>query len=172
MVVANKQPKYKYDKYGSKKRSNKQGKRTKFEQKKKKETPFALKAVAIGCIIVVFGFIVVLYINQFVQISRTNYQIERLQKELNELQNKNEKIRLAIAQNQSLDKIETLAREEYQMVDPTNEEIYYITLKNKSNNNDKTINDEPEKEEEIQIVRGVTDWFKNLTSVEAGTLDE
>ncbi|MBD3155609.1 MAG: hypothetical protein GF368_03050 [Candidatus Aenigmarchaeota archaeon] len=171
LVVRNKQPKYKYDKYGTKKKVNKQGNRPKSKKKQKKDTPFALKALGIGCIIVLFGFIVVLYINQFVQISTTNYQIDKLEKELSDIENKNEKIRLQIAQSQSLEKIENIARKELKMADPDKDKVYYISLENNSTNSNRTKNTKNNKEE-TQVVQGVADWFKNLTSVEAGTLDD
>ncbi|AZR73043.1 hypothetical protein BBF96_06305 [Anoxybacter fermentans] len=167
MILAKNKPQYKYDSKGFR---SKQENRLKIKKDKKRQIPFVLKAVGIGCIIFLFGLIVILYIHQYVQISRTNYQIETLKRELAQLKAENEKIRLEIAQNKSLKKIEEKARERFGMVDPEN--VYYITLKSETTGESRSSQLDSKEKDVILFVQGVADWFKNLTSVEAGTLDD
>ncbi len=167
MVLENRQSYYKYSTNGS---FTKQENSLRTKKHKNRSFPFVFKAIGIGCLVFFVGLIIIFYVYQYVQIATLNYQIASCEKTLEELEIKKQNLRLTIAQKNNLKEIEEKARTRYDMVQAT--DPYYLTLNKDNQDIDKTENMASSDSKNFAlIVHGVTDWFKNLTSVEAGTLD-
>jgi hypothetical protein len=81
----------------------------------------------------------------------------------------NEKIALKIEQHNSLKHIEKEARGQLGLVEPT--EVYYLSMNTAENAASQSTEQTSEKKG-VPILAEVGAWLRNLTSVEAGTLDE
>ncbi len=167
-LYVKRQAHYKYDsnKFIKRKQENN------FLSKKPKEKSFGLKAFGFVFLVFIIGFIVVAYVHQFIEISTTNYQIQSLEEKLANLQAENEKIKLQIAQTNSLSNIDKNARELYGMVEPDQEDILYIHLNDATKEQAEVSIPPKGGNKVVHIANEVVGWLKNLTSVEAGTLDD
>ncbi|MCK4259012.1 MAG: septum formation initiator family protein [Halanaerobiales bacterium] len=137
--------------------------------KKHKEKPFGLKAISTVFFVFIIGFIIILYVNQFAKISTTNYQIKKLEKEIAKLKLENEKIEFKISQSQNLKLIDQKAKDFGMVVPDTS---IYVTLNQDSKKQTEASESLKEDNKIVHLASEVAVWFKNLTSVEAGTLDE
>lgn len=167
MVVANRQGRYKYSIKGE---LNTQENGQNSQKPNKIKQSFFGRAVAMACVVAIVGAVIIVYIHQFVQISTTNYEINQLKKEVAAIQEENDTIRLQILQNKNLKRIEQEAREKLGMIDPSQKETCYIPVQKKSTV--EAVSVEPSEVNNFVFVRDMMTWLKNLTSVEAGTLEE
>lgn len=133
-----------------------------------------LVIIFIICIIVLFF---IMYINQYVQLSRKSFMVEKLEDKKRDLESKKEHLQLKIARLKSLDRVERIAKQELNMEEPDN--INYIVIdlneehKSKSEKDKKKITQQQEETKEelsFNLEARVQDWFKDLTTVQAGTL--
>lgn len=172
MIVANRQAKYKYSQSGTYIRQEKNTV-TKNPTKRhftwKGQFAFLKDAVLIAVVVAVIGMVVIAYVHQFVQISTVNYEIGKLNKNLRAVTADNEKLTLKIEQHNSLKRIEKEARKRLGLVEPT--EVYYISMNTESNNPSQPT-DQIDGKKAVPILAELGAWLRNLTSVEAGTLDE
>lgn len=172
MILANRQAQYKYSQSGTYVRQEK-NRVTKNPTKRrftwKGQFPFLKDAVSIAFVVAVIGMVVIAYVHQFVQISTVSYEIETLNKVLKDVTADNEKIALKIEQHNSLKHIEKEARGRLGLVEPT--EVYYLSMSTESNDANQPAAEAGEKKA-VPILAELGDWLRNLTSVEAGTLDE
>lgn len=172
MILANRQAQYKYSKSGLQIKQEKKV-ATKNPSKRhfsiKGQFPFLKDAVLIGLIVAVIGMVVIAYVHQFVQMSAVSYEIESLNRTLKNVTAENEKLAVKIDQHNSLKRIEKEARDRLGLVEPT--EVYYLSMKTESNVTGQSAASAGEKKI-LPIIAEVGDWLRNLTSVEAGTLDE
>lgn len=135
---------------------------------KRVQFPFIAKALKMIMVMAVIGVVVIAYVHQYAVISKANYDIQDLQKQFNGVKAINERMHIAIAQNESLKHIEEEARDRLGLVEP--KDVYFIST-----------GQEPVRQEKpaqvahsgkpLGIIKEVGTWFKNITSVEAGTLD-
>lgn len=167
MIVANKQSRYKYSLKGE---VNKQENGGNSQKSNKIKQSFFGRAVAMASIVVIVSAIIIVYIHQFVQISTTNYELNQLKKEIAAVQTENDAIRLQILQNKNLKRIEQEAQEKLGMVYPSQKETCYIPAQKKSSV--ETLSIESTESTNFAFVQDMMTWLKNLTSVEAGTLEE
>lgn len=167
LILTNKQSYYKYSSSGSFK---KQEKGISLKNSKQRSPSFIKKALGVSGIAILLFCCIIFYIYQSVQIDDYDYQIAAAEKKLNQINLENQNLRLQIAERQSLYQIESKAKERYGMVEA--DEFYYLSLE-KPQKIDEEIDREPVNANKslTMIVYEVTDWIKNLTSVEAGTLD-
>lgn len=160
--------KYRYKTNGSFKRQENYRPIKKHKERKKS---FGLKACGYGSIIFIIGLFIIFYIYQFAQIAELNYQINKLEKTLKTVNTTNQNLRLEIAQRKSLQEVEEKAISLYNMVEP--EKVYYVSLGGEETFESNSVDRNTGEKNNIgSIVLEVAHWFKNLTSVEAGTLDE
>lgn len=166
MLLANRRVQYKYSSTGLQVRQENQSGKQNFT---KGQSTFWAKALKIGLVIGVLGLIIIFYVNQYVQMSVLNDQIYHLKQELNTLVKENQKVDLEINKSKSLAHIEKEARGRLGLVEPN---IHYIPAQKATEAADAQ-NHPAQSESKLALIAGeVGAWFKNLTSVEAGTLDE
>ena len=131
-------------------------------------------------IIFIIVLFFIMYINQYVQISRKSFMVEKLQDKKRKLQSKKEHLQLKIAELKSLDRVERIAKEELNMEQPDN--INYIVI-NSNESETKLVNKDKSKktgdkvkEEKEKLAYNLEDmmfeWINELTTVQAGTLGE
>lgn len=102
------------------------------ENKKSKTNKISNKQVFMFIIILLItGGIMVSYICQVVRISHLNYQLSNYKNNLETIQADNQKTKLTLAKNNSLARIESIAREKLGMIEPAKVQI--VVLKNKKN---------------------------------------
>ncbi|MCK8823680.1 cell division protein FtsL [Fuchsiella alkaliacetigena] len=127
-------------------------------------------ALLIG-IIVVFG---ILYINKYVKINQTATEINKLQREVEVLEEKKRTMQLEISSSKSLKRIEKVAKEELGMVEP--KQVNYLSLNDKKASTQKIAKEEKGASEGIidfrYLGKRISTWFKGLTQLRAGTLEE
>jgi cell division protein FtsL len=122
------------------------------------------------------GIVFIIYINQYVQISRLNFQIEKLKEQRDELKTKKAYLQLEISSLKSLERIEEIAKNELGMAEPA--EINYIVMAEPEDNKSQDINLAKNTGKEIDATKkkSIKDrifaWFNNISQVQAGTLDE
>lgn len=155
-------------KYRSKVILPRQEKESQIKNLKRVQFPFIAKALKMIMVMLVIGVVVIAYVHQYAVISKANYDMQDLQKQFNSVKAMNERMRIAIAQNESLKHIEEEARNRLGLVEP--KDVVFIST-----------GQEPAKQAKptqiahtgkpLGIIQEVGTWFKNITSVEAGTLD-
>lgn len=121
------------------------------------------------------GVVFIIYINQYVQVSRLNFQVEKLEEQRDKLKTEKAYLQLEISSLKSLRRIEKIAKDDLGMAEP--DEINYIIVEEPQDKKNKDINLAENKDKEIKIVKkkGIKDrifaWFNNISQVQAGTLD-
>lgn len=166
LILVNRQLDYKYSSSGS---FQKQESDLTRKNSKKRTPSFIKKALGVSGIAFLLGCLVIFYIYQNVQINDFNYQIVAAESKLDDLNSQNQNLRLQIAERQSLSQIENKAKEFYGMVEA--DDFCYVSLKTEKTSEQIITQSSTPNKSLAMIVYEVTDWFKNLTSVEAGTLD-
>jgi len=121
------------------------------------------------------GVVFIIYINQYVQVSRLNFQVERLEEQRDELKTEKAYLQLEISSLKSLQRIEEIAKNELGMAEP--KDINYIVMAEPKENKSKDINLAKNRDKETKPAKkGIKDrifaWFNNISQVQAGTLDE
>lgn len=122
----------------------------------------------------------ILYINQYVQLSRKSFMVEKLEDKKRKLESEKEHLQLKIAKLKSLERVERIAKEELNMEQPDN--INYIVI-NSTNNSETKKNENQKKVAQAKTIdkknglsfdleAKVEQWVKDLTTVQAGTLKE
>ncbi|WP_027339309.1 FtsB family cell division protein [Halonatronum saccharophilum] len=123
--------------------------------------------------IFMMSFLVIIYINQYVRLSRGNYRLERLETQRSQLKNQNIHLELNISQLKSLDRVEEIAKNDLGMIKP--DSITYIVLEEESkgdvNEVAKANESLLEEKEDKSIKARVSNFFNSLTEVQAGSLD-
>ena len=121
------------------------------------------------------GVVFIIYINQYVQVSRLNFQVEKLEEQRDKLKTEKAYLQLEISSLKSLRRIEKIAKDDLGMAEP--DEINYIIVEEPQDKKNKDINLAENKDKEIKTVKkkGIKDrifaWFNNISQVQAGTLD-
>ncbi|MFO7819239.1 MAG: cell division protein FtsL [Halanaerobacter sp.] len=119
----------------------------------------------------------IMYISQYVQLSRKSLMVEKLEDKKRRLESKKEHLQLEIARLKSLNRVERIAKQELNMEEPDN--INYIVIdsseehKNKQGKDNQKITQQQEETKDklsFNLEEQVKDWFKDLTTVQAGTL--
>ena len=143
-------------------------KKLKTSQRKNNIAYMLAYALLIG-VMVIFG---ILYINKYVELNQTATEINQLQREIEILQDRKRNLQLQVSQSKSLERIETLAKEELGMVEP--EQVKYLRFNQKSI---ATQLDSELDEQQKSIIDfnswadRISAWLQNLTQLRAGTLD-
>ncbi|TDX53021.1 cell division protein FtsL [Orenia marismortui] len=127
-----------------------------------------------GFLIFLIGILVILYINQYVQISRMNFEVEKLEEKRDKLKTEQAHLQLDISELKSLSRIEKIAKNKLGMIEPN--KVKYIvsskplqkdkleTSKHKENSRNKTNFDKSIKDRLLV-------WFSTMSKVQAGTLE-
>ena len=121
LILTKNKCRYRYKTNGSFKRQENYRPIKKHKERKKS---FGLKACGYGSVVFIIGLFLIFYIYQFAQITELNYQINKLEKNLNEISVTNQNLHLEIAQRKSLQEIEEKAVSLYNMVEPKKCIIY------------------------------------------------
>jgi cell division protein FtsL len=130
---------------------------------------------AIIFIIFVIVLFFIMYINQYVQISRKSLAVEKLEDKKRDLESQKDHLQLKIAKLKSLERVERIAKRDLNMQEP--DKINYIVLDSTESeaqpaeNNNQQVKNKSE-QVAINFKREVRNWFKGLTTVQAGTLHE
>ncbi|MBM7557941.1 cell division protein FtsL [Halanaerobacter jeridensis] len=129
-------------------------------------------------IIFVIVLFFIMYINQYVQLSRKSFMVEKLEDKKRKLESKKEHLQLKIAKLKSLERVERIAKQELNMEQPDN--INYIVINAKEESEGRksrektkmTKNQESNKKNKLSLnlEEKVENWVKDLTTVQAGTL--
>ncbi|MGM0369216.1 MAG: cell division protein FtsL [Bacillota bacterium] len=138
--------------------------------------------LVIMLIIFIIVLFFIMYINQYVQISRKSLAVEKLEDEKRNLESKKDHLQLKIARLRSLERVERIAKGDLNMEEPDN--INYIVLdsieseakskikpKTEEDNSQQVAKDEQEKIA-INLKQEFSNWLNDLTTVQAGTLQE
>lgn len=72
------------------------------------------------------GFVCLFVLSRFSAINETQYRIEKMKAELRNYEIQNERLKVEIANLKSISRIETLARNELNMVEPASNQIIYL----------------------------------------------
>ena len=131
------------------------------EKQKKNYTACQFVTVYIA-ITVLVGLLLVLFIGQSVKITHLNYKLNNLNQQLTELRDKNHQLKLNIARNSSLTKIERIARQKLNMIEPEKMEI--LVLNNNNNNIRET---EETNENNILFLEVFANFFDRIRTVKA-----
>lgn len=112
--------------------------------------------------------LVIVYINQYVRLSRSNYRLERLESQRSQLKNHNIHLELQISQLKSLDRVEEIAKRDLGMVRP--DKINYIVLDRGSTEDVVLAEVDDTPPEEARNIRDrIANFFDSLTEVQAGS---
>ncbi|ADL12279.1 septum formation initiator family protein [Acetohalobium arabaticum] len=131
---------------------------------------YMIIGILITLITVIFS---ILYINKYVELSKINLKINQVEKEIETLTAKKQKLKLKISQNKSLSRVEKVAKNELGMIKA--EDIEYIAMGQQEMSN---IKNKPSVDSTVnrfrlsRLSRKVISWLQGLTEVEAGTLEE
>lgn len=116
--------------------------------------------------VILVGIILVSYTCQFVQIAHLSYQITSLEDNLHKVKEENHLLNIKLAEQKSMAKIETIARNELQMVEPDQVEI--VVLKDKV----KQIDTLPKsKQEKVFFVKVFDNFMEKIGTVKAEEID-
>ncbi|MCK8817328.1 septum formation initiator family protein [Natroniella sulfidigena] len=153
-----------------KKNKDYQPKRARRSSKNNKQQGYTLKYMLIGGLII-FSIVLfwIVYINQYVQISRKNLRIETLQEERQSLKRDKLYLQLQISRLQSLNRIEEVAKDELNMVKP--QEVNYLALEGDKEQEDFEQDEFQSESQSLNFRERLTTLIKGLTQVEAGSLD-
>ncbi|MCK8827134.1 septum formation initiator family protein [Natroniella acetigena] len=149
-----------------------QQKRVQRSSKNNKQKKYTFKYMVVGGIIIsLIVLFLVLYINQYVQISRKNLRVETLEEERQQVKRDKLYLQLQISRLQSLARIEEVAKDEFNMVEPN--EIHYLVLEEDTLKEDYDQDEFQSETEDSKFNFGerLVIWLKGLTQVEAGSLD-
>jgi len=114
-------------------------------------------------LLVFFAFILATYIGQFVRMAHLNYRLSQLEEEFNNIQREIDQLNLKLAREMSVARIERIAKNELNMVEP--EKVEFVLLKN-SANEEEDIYPGPAGRE-IFFVRVINDFLKRMNTVRA-----
>ncbi|GAB6137106.1 cell division protein FtsL [Halanaerobaculum tunisiense] len=126
----------------------------------------------IGFILIVgiIVFLILIHINQYVQLSRKNVQLEQLKEKKNQLKSEKAHLQLKISNLMSLDRIEKRAKQELGMKEP--QQIQYVKVASSQDDNLESVTEESQ--DKSQAKPGITEqimaWFHSVTNVQADTL--
>ena len=115
-----------------------------------------------ACFLILLGAFVVLYINQNLAIMDLNSEVDQLQQELEVVQEKQQDLRLELTRETSLAKIERIARDELNMVQPENTQTLVL---NQHNENQDEIKDQ--QIDRFFLAAFFADLWQELNSVKA-----
>ena len=73
------------------------------------------------------GFLCLFLLSRFSAINETQYRIEKMKVELKNYEIQNERLKVEVANLKSISRIEELARNELNMVEPASEQIIYLS---------------------------------------------
>jgi len=137
-----------------------------YNQKNKKNDLSSSGVVIFVLAIVIIGAILVSYIGQFVQIAHLSYEISRLEDHMESIKAENYLLNIKLAEEKSMAKIEKIARNSLNMVEPDRVEI--VLLENKV----KQIDILPEnKVEKVFFVKVFDDFMKRIGTVQAEEIE-
>ncbi|WP_408955838.1 FtsB family cell division protein [Natroniella sp. ANB-PHB2] len=149
-----------------------QQKRAQRSSKNNSQKNHTFKYMIIGGLITsLIVLFLVLYINQYVQISRKNLRLEALEEEKQQVKRDELYLQIQISRLQSLARIEEVAKDEFNMVEPG--EINYLMLE-EDNVKKNYVQDEFQSEtndSKFNFREKLAIWIRGLTQVEAGSLD-
>jgi cell division protein FtsL len=111
------------------------------------------------------GLIVITYIGQSLYITRLNYQLADLGKELKQLEEDNHHLNIQLAQQSSLARIEKVARAELHMIEP--EKIEVVVL-----NRQKEAPEIPLDNNRFFFARVINSIMDRIGTVQAGEMDQ
>ncbi len=125
-----------------------------------------------GFVIFIIGLFVIIYINQYVEVSRLNFQLEKLEDKRNKIKSENAHLELKISRLKTLDRVEEIAKSNLEMIKPN--KVHYITLNSEDRNIDNltVVAEETKETKKVKLKDRVLAWFSHLSEVQAGTLDE
>lgn len=137
-----------------------------YNQKNNKNELSSSGVVIFLVAVIIVGAILVSYIGQFVQITHLSYDIDELEERIDSIKTENYILKVKLAEKKSMAKIEKIARNSLNMVEPDRVEI--VLLENKV----KQIDALPEnKEERVFFVKVFDDFMKRIGTVKAEELD-
>nr|WP_275589255.1 septum formation initiator family protein [Sporohalobacter salinus] len=126
--------------------------------------------ILIILITAVFG---ILYINKYVEMNKISLKINRVEKEIETLNAKKQKLKLKISQHKSLRRVEKVAKTQLGMVEP--KDIRYIAMNQQETHDIKNklpVDSKTKKFKLGKLSHRVISWLQGLTEVEAGTLED
>ncbi len=137
-----------------------------YNQKNKKKELSTSGVVIFVLTIIIVGAILVSYIGQFVQIAHLSYEINRLEDHMNSIKAENYLLNVKLAEEKSMARIEKIARNNLNMVEPDRVEI--VLLKNKVEQIDKLPKN---KEEKVFFVKVFDNFMKRIGTVQAEEIE-
>lgn len=115
-------------------------------------------------LLLLFALIMVAYIGQCVKITHLNYKMSYLEDELNSIQREIHQLNLKLARELSVARIEQIAKNELNMVEP--EKVEFVLMKNQENNEE----DIYPGQREIFFVRVINNFLERMSTVRAEEL--
>lgn len=154
--------------------SNKEKQQRQQKNRKNNKSNNVLIYMIIGILITLITVIFsILYINKYVELSKINLKINQVEKEIETLNAKKQKLKLRISQHKSLSRVEKVAKTQLGMIKA--EDIKYIAMDQQQTSD---IKNKPSVDSTVnrfrlsRLGRRVISWLQGLTQVEAGTLEE
>lgn len=117
-------------------------------------------------IVILVAFLLISYICQYVQIAHLKLQTSELKEDLVDITQNNRKLKLKLAQNKSLARIEKIARTQLNMIEP--EKVEIVVLNDQIQKID--VLPEPEKKK-VLFARIFNDLLERFGTVRAKVLD-
>ncbi len=117
-------------------------------------------------LLVFFAFVLVAYIGQFVKIAHLNYRISQLEEEFDGIQREIAQLNLKLAREMSVARIEKIAKNELNMVEPV--KVEFVLLKNKVNEGEDIFPGPTARE--IFFVRVINGFLERMSTVRAEEL--
>lgn len=119
-------------------------------------------------LVVIIGIIMLVFIKQSLEITHLGYDLDKIGNQLDEINEKNHELNLKLARYSSLARIEKIARNNLNMLEP--EEMQVIVM-NDSNITDELSNRNLAKNERIYILRLFNELISNFRTVKADSPD-
>ncbi|MFP4661163.1 MAG: hypothetical protein ACLFPF_03140 [Halanaerobiales bacterium] len=117
--------------------------------------------------VVLIGIFFVSYICQFVQITHLTYKIDEMESNLDSINDDNYLLRIKLAEEKSMARIEKIAREDLSMVEPEQVEVVVI-----NNDNVRKIDTLPaDTNEQVFFVKVFNDFMNKIGTVKAEEID-